>query len=172
MAIKGYSAFPKVSALLEPHYKIVYRHIQDTSRESSTPLQRRSRCILQPQLTWPFFLKIASVMNMIGTEYIAWLLLKCFFKDWWICNYSSVWFSCLFHITSELYYLGEKINTVKSWKFYPEQHHSDVTWNEFEKHSVLQLQIHPFFKKRLSTVNSRCVPFQAIIVTLKKKKER
>ena len=30
MAMKGYSAFPKVPALLEPHQQIVYCHIQDT----------------------------------------------------------------------------------------------------------------------------------------------
>ena len=30
MAMKGYSAFPKALALLEPHHQIVYYHIQDT----------------------------------------------------------------------------------------------------------------------------------------------
>ena len=29
MTIKEYSTFPKAPALLEPHYKIVYCHIQD-----------------------------------------------------------------------------------------------------------------------------------------------
>ena len=30
--MKGYSAFPKAPALLEPHHQIVYCHIQDTHR--------------------------------------------------------------------------------------------------------------------------------------------
>ena len=30
MAMKGYSAFPKAPALLEPHHQIVLCHIQDT----------------------------------------------------------------------------------------------------------------------------------------------
>ena len=30
MAMKGFSAFPKAPALLEPHHQIVYCHIQDT----------------------------------------------------------------------------------------------------------------------------------------------
>ena len=30
MAMKGYSAFPKAAALLEPHHQIVYCHIQET----------------------------------------------------------------------------------------------------------------------------------------------
>ena len=46
MAMKGYSAFPKALALLEPHH-----HIQDTRWGVLTPLQRSSRCILQPQPT-------------------------------------------------------------------------------------------------------------------------
>ena len=48
MAIKEYSAFLKVPALLEPQHQIVWYHIQEGSL---TPLQRSSRCILQPQLT-------------------------------------------------------------------------------------------------------------------------
>ena len=51
IGIKGYSAFPKASVLLEPHHKIVLCHIQDTHWRSLTPLQRVSRCILQPQPT-------------------------------------------------------------------------------------------------------------------------
>ena len=50
---KGYFAFPKVSALLEPHHQTFYCHIQDTRWESVTPLQRCRRCILQPRLTRP-----------------------------------------------------------------------------------------------------------------------
>ena len=52
MAIKGYSAFLKAPASLEPRHQIVQCHIQDTRRgEGLTPLQRRSQCILQPQPT-------------------------------------------------------------------------------------------------------------------------
>ena len=36
-----YQVLPKAPALLEPHYQIV-----------SCPIQRCSRCILQPQSTW------------------------------------------------------------------------------------------------------------------------
>ena len=35
MARKGYSAFPKAPALLEPHHQIVKCHIQDTRFEGS-----------------------------------------------------------------------------------------------------------------------------------------
>ena len=49
MAIKGYSAFPKTPALPEPHYQIVYYHSGHSLGGGLTPLQRRSRCILQPQ---------------------------------------------------------------------------------------------------------------------------
>ena len=33
-------------------------------------------------------------------------------------------------------WLGYKINTAMCWKFYSEQHDSDVTWNEYEKFPV------------------------------------
>ena len=49
--MKGYSAFPKAPALLEPHHQIVKCHIQDTRWGGLTPLQRSSRCILEPQPT-------------------------------------------------------------------------------------------------------------------------
>ncbi len=42
---------PKASALLEPHHQIVLCHIRTLVRGGLTPLQRCSRCILQPQLT-------------------------------------------------------------------------------------------------------------------------
>ena len=49
MAMKGYSAFPKVPASLEPHHQIVYCHIQETHwGRGLTPLQRCSWCTLQP----------------------------------------------------------------------------------------------------------------------------
>ena len=47
MEIKGYSAFPKAPALLDPRQQIVKCHIQFTSLEGLTPLQWCSRCILQ-----------------------------------------------------------------------------------------------------------------------------
>ena len=40
MAMKGYSAFPKAPALLEPHHQIVYCHIQDTRWGVVLPLCR------------------------------------------------------------------------------------------------------------------------------------
>ncbi len=50
MAMKGYSAFPKAPALLEPHHQIVLCHIQDSRWGGIlTPLQRCSQCILQPR---------------------------------------------------------------------------------------------------------------------------
>ena len=49
--MKGYSAFPKAPALLEPHHQIFQCHTQETRWESLIPLQRCSRCILQPQPT-------------------------------------------------------------------------------------------------------------------------
>ena len=44
MTIKGYSAFPKAPALLEPHHQTLWGG-------GPTPLQRCSQCILQPQPT-------------------------------------------------------------------------------------------------------------------------
>ena len=51
IAIKKRSAFPKSLALLEPHFQIVYRHIQNRHWRGLTPLQRSNVCILQPQPT-------------------------------------------------------------------------------------------------------------------------
>ena len=59
-----------------------------------------------------------------------------------ICNCYTESFSCSFYVKSERCYSGEKIDTVTGWKFYLEQHHSDITTNEHEKLFVLQLQIH------------------------------
>ena len=42
MALKGYSAFPKYPALLEPHYQIVLRYIQENRWGSLTRQQRCS----------------------------------------------------------------------------------------------------------------------------------
>ena len=53
MAIKGYSAFPKAPALLEPQHQIVLCHIHDSRwwEGDLTYLQRSNRCILQLQPT-------------------------------------------------------------------------------------------------------------------------
>ena len=53
MAIKGYSAFPKAQALLEPHHQIVYCQIQDIRYgEGVLPLCKETVgvFIVQPQL--------------------------------------------------------------------------------------------------------------------------
>ena len=42
MATKGYSAFPKAPALLEPHHQIVHCHIQDTRWGGVLPLCREA----------------------------------------------------------------------------------------------------------------------------------
>ena len=49
--MKGFSTFPKASALLEPHYRIVKCHIRTFICGVLISLQRCSRCILQPQPT-------------------------------------------------------------------------------------------------------------------------
>ena len=53
MAIKGYSAFPKVRELLELHHQMILCHIQETHLGGFTLLQRSSRCILPLQTTGP-----------------------------------------------------------------------------------------------------------------------
>ena len=74
ITIKGYSAFPKAPALLEPDHQIVLCHIQNTCWGSFTPLQRCSRCILPPQPTRPYF----TFVYLIGFLLIRWLLLVVF----------------------------------------------------------------------------------------------
>ena len=52
MATKGYSTFPKAPASLEPHYQIVWCHIQDTRLRGGLTLSAEVHlCILQPQPT-------------------------------------------------------------------------------------------------------------------------
>ena len=54
MAMKRCSAFPKAPALLEPQqWFFFFVSYQDTRPMSLTPLQRFSRCILQPRLSRP-----------------------------------------------------------------------------------------------------------------------
>ena len=54
MAVKGLSTFLKALAFLETHHQIIYSYIQDTRYVCLTHQWRRSRCILQPQLTGLF----------------------------------------------------------------------------------------------------------------------
>ena len=75
MAMKGYSAFPKAPALLEPHYQTVLCHIQDTRWGGLTLLQRCSRCILQPQPTGQ---RICGVHSKI-TLCCNFLIFLCFY---------------------------------------------------------------------------------------------
>ena len=51
MALKGYSAFPKAPAFLEPQHQIVSCHVQDTRSEGGDliSLQRSSRYIQHTQ---------------------------------------------------------------------------------------------------------------------------
>ena len=60
MTIKGYSAFPKAPASLEPHHQNVC-HIQDPRWRGPTPLQRCSRCILQPQPTGQYIVLMSWI---------------------------------------------------------------------------------------------------------------
>ena len=74
MAMKGYTAFPKASALLEPHHKIALCHIQVTRWSGLILLQRCNRCILQPQ---PTALHIIH-MHMIKCIFTYNSILVCF----------------------------------------------------------------------------------------------
>ena len=50
--MKEYSSLPTAPALLQPYHQTVKRHIQAAHCGGGlTPLQRSSRCILQPQET-------------------------------------------------------------------------------------------------------------------------
>ena len=78
MAMKGYSAFPKAPALLEPYHQIVYCHIQDTPWGGLTPLWRCSQCILQPQLTGQKREPLAKVANFtLLTDLYTFILIHC-----------------------------------------------------------------------------------------------
>ena len=67
IAMKRYSAFSKTPGLLEPYCQIVLCYIQDTCWGSLTPLQRCSRCILQP--TGQEYLLNAAQSNFRRTSY-------------------------------------------------------------------------------------------------------
>ena len=70
MAMKKYSAFPKAPALLKPHSEIVLCYIQDTHWEVGNliPMQRCSRCILQPLPTGLYINQVCSLT--LNTLYI------------------------------------------------------------------------------------------------------
>ena len=64
IAMKGYSAFPKAPVLLEPH--------QDTRwEEELTPLQRSSRCILQPQPTGHLYMIKVYIYIYISNHHVV-----------------------------------------------------------------------------------------------------
>ena len=68
--MKGYSAFPNPSALLQFPYQIAKCYMQDTYYGSLTSLQRCSRCILQPQPTWPLVRRVLSLRrDTVGVFY-------------------------------------------------------------------------------------------------------
>ena len=67
MAIKGYFAFRKVPALLEPHHQIVLCHILDIRCGSVTHLQRCTWCIRQLHILeapWNWFGQVQCLIIM------------------------------------------------------------------------------------------------------------
>ena len=74
MAMKGYSSFPKAPALLKPHDQIILCHIQDTRREGLSPLQKSSRCILQPQPTRQKLFLLKIILKLVELS-IVWELI-------------------------------------------------------------------------------------------------
>ena len=65
--MRGYSAFPKAPALLEPHHPIVSCHIQETHWGSLTPLKRCSWCILLLQPGGPTTVVVVIVVVVVAT---------------------------------------------------------------------------------------------------------
>ena len=52
MAMKGYSAFSKALALLEPHHQIVKYHVQDTHLQGSYPSAEMQLVYSTAQADW------------------------------------------------------------------------------------------------------------------------
>ena len=87
MAMKGCSVLPKARALLESHHQIVLCHIYDTRYGSLTPLQKCSRCILQPSPSSRLGIYSLSVSSP-GCK--ALYIVINFLVLWFICLSSSL----------------------------------------------------------------------------------
>ena len=61
MAMKGSSVSPKIPVSLEPHHQKIWCHIRTLIGGGLTPLQRCSRCILQPQPTRQILLNVIKL---------------------------------------------------------------------------------------------------------------
>ena len=61
---KGVLYIPQAPALLKHHHQIVWCHIQDTRWERLTPLQKCSRCILQPSRLGKLSLKLSRPFSL------------------------------------------------------------------------------------------------------------
>ena len=70
----------KQKALLKPRHQIVYCHVQDTLWGGLTPLQRSSRCILQPQLIGQTSVFACVYMNLCVYVYIYVSMPVCMFE--------------------------------------------------------------------------------------------
>ena len=84
MVMKGYSTFPRIPALLLPHHRIFSCHVQDTLWASLTPLQRSSRCILQPQSTWQISSCLSSSNDILTITLNH--ALHCWASFYWIVS--------------------------------------------------------------------------------------
>ena len=82
MAIKGYSAFPKAPALLEPHHQIFSVIIRTLMGGDLTPLQRSSRCILQPQPTGQLMTRYSLLMSTYAILKTGYSFLFSFLNFW------------------------------------------------------------------------------------------
>ena len=95
VAMKGYSAFPKAPASLEPQHQVVSSHMQDTRGQGEgghTPLQRCSRCILQPrsQVTGQEYF-VGNILNKTKLFAILFRVLlhnidKIIQNQWFVCT--------------------------------------------------------------------------------------
>ena len=65
MAMKGYSAFPKAPALLEPHHQIVYCHIQDTRRGGSYPSAEEESVYSTAPADWAIIILFQKLWNPV-----------------------------------------------------------------------------------------------------------
>ena len=80
MAMKGYSAFPKAPASLEPHHQIVSCHKQDTRWGGCTPLQMWAGVFYSPnQLGKPK--KWSHIVSYLSGKWILFLIFNFFQTD-------------------------------------------------------------------------------------------